>query len=1414
MKFLLICLVFTATIVTVSSVPNRPPAVYIQPPFDVYYKTGETVEMQCVADGVPTPIYRWTRNKVEFNPSGNNDRVVQLFDSGTMVFNRPEDKDEGIFQCNAINEHGTSTTINVNLREAMLEPFPYGEDTVRTVIRGHSVKLPCIPPTSIPKAEIRWVLKDTKPGGRIEAINFNSRITMDLEGNLYITAVQQADFQNGRSYVCMAINYFMRKNTYAPGIVIKPVGSSGTDETVPPHYLWATPSESFGLLGESIRIKCIYGGNPYPEVHWESNTGAIPSNRRTLSQGGQELLISQLREEDRGQYICFTTSSSGQREQRNINVILKSKPYWAEGGEPKDIETSIGASATFYCNASGDPQPKLNWYINGVRLKDSKHPTVKSARFLKPDDHNITIINLEKSDVMVIQCNASNIYGYVYADFYLNVLKEKPQFIKRPVKELKVAETTNVYLTCQTSGKPDPIVTWYKGTQQITGGRYQIQTNGDLFISNIVLSDAGNFTCVAENAEGSATDWGVLIVRRKTRIEQKPGDLENTANTDAKFTCSGTTDFEEVANLRVYWLKDGKEITTNDQRMTTNVQDNSLTISGTISRDSGLYTCVVTNGLDQETASAILTVKDKPEPPVDVETKDCINKKVTLRWTKGAFNNAPIQYFTIQYNTSIEPDNWAFAATANQSHNSMTLSLQPGVSYSWRLLATNKIGISDPSQHSDICVTDKAAPYKNPENVRGLGDKPNYLVIEWVAMPPIEHGGENFRYVISINRRGNNPYDNSKTISNWRDDRFELLTNDIYVPYNVTIKAVNSDGDSSAPLIVHTIYSGESKPDSSLRVDGFVVDNTAMEDNSAKFYWNWDMDLNNNLQSGLNGKFRGFKIQYWVKDMKKKTFREDEVLEKDLKSRYGTRKRRSVTELMYTVQDLLPYTYMEAQICVMNTHYVSGPSAIVSFVTARGVPGPVENLRALVVGTNFVELTWNKPELLNSPISVITNSYLQGYDVGFQTVSGLDLGKMQEMDPQIVDPRRNTTVLNGLTANKKYRIYMWGRTENGRGEASFVELTTAKTASMSVPAFSIINVNSTFFNVTWTTIANKKYGTVAFVEYRKEGVADWQQSSQEVSKSWIGIANLQSGTSYEMRLSVTNGGNTASSDIEVVKTKGIPAAFSLGANFGWFIGLIISVLLIIALSVLIYLLYKRRPEPQKQRPYTAPPRRRHDGYGDDRSTQDIVHKSSGSLNKGYDNYNYSDREYHDDDDGGFNRDEDYKRGYYDDEKRKGDDDYDRQRDDDYDKGYDGDRYDDYNRRHDDSYDDYRDDDYNRRRDDDDDRRRDDDYDRRRDDDYNDRGRYDDKDRHYDDDYEDDKRRYSDHSDRDRYGDDDRDYEPYSRRPDYDRTPSYDNRPPSYGEEVDIREPNKFDADGYPIETKPSTPKTPGTSSFV
>ncbi|VDI50448.1 Hypothetical predicted protein [Mytilus galloprovincialis] len=124
--------------------------------------------------------------------------------------------------------------------------------------------------------------------------------------------------------------------------------------------------------------------------------------------------------------------------------------------------------------------------------------------------------------------------------------------------------------------------------------------------------------------------------------------------------------------------------------------------------------------------------------------------------------------------------------------------------------------------------------------------------------------------------------------------------------------------------------------------------------------------------------------------MKRVTFREDEILEKDMKPRYGSVKKRSIVEYTYTLKNLLPFTIMEAQMCLMNTYYVSGPSPIVSFVTNKGVPGPVEKLHPLLIA-----------------------------------IKGLELGQMQEMDPQIIDPRITKCVLNGLTSNQKYRVYMW-----------------------------------------------------------------------------------------------------------------------------------------------------------------------------------------------------------------------------------------------------------------------------------------------------------------------------------------------------------------------------------------------------
>ena len=60
---------------------------------------------------------------------------------------------------------------------------------------------------------------------------------------------------------------------------------------------------------------------------------------------------------------------------------------------------------------------------------------------------------------------------------------------------------------------------------------------------------------------------------------------------------------------QIYYEKDDQRVSADEQRMSLNMHDNSLTISGTIVRDTGVYTCVITNGLDEARAYAFLTVK-------------------------------------------------------------------------------------------------------------------------------------------------------------------------------------------------------------------------------------------------------------------------------------------------------------------------------------------------------------------------------------------------------------------------------------------------------------------------------------------------------------------------------------------------------------------------------------------------------------------------------------------------------------------------------------------------------------------------------------------------------------------------------------------------------------------------------------
>ena len=62
---------------------------------------------------------------------------------------------------------------------------------------------------------------------------------------------------------------------------------------------------------------------------------------------------------------------------------------------------------------------------------------------------------------------------------------------------------TSITIQCPTSGVPTPTVTWTKDGQEIpSGGRYTVQDDGSLVISEADEDDNARYTCTAESVAG------------------------------------------------------------------------------------------------------------------------------------------------------------------------------------------------------------------------------------------------------------------------------------------------------------------------------------------------------------------------------------------------------------------------------------------------------------------------------------------------------------------------------------------------------------------------------------------------------------------------------------------------------------------------------------------------------------------------------------------------------------------------------------------------------------------------------------------------------------------------------------------------------------------------------------------------
>ncbi|XP_064491685.1 neurofascin isoform X24 [Pseudopipra pipra] len=786
----------------------QPPTITKQSVKDYIVDPRDNIFIECEAKGNPVPTFSWTRNGKFFNVA-KDPKVSMRRRSGTLVIDfhsggRAEDY-EGEYQCFARNDYGTALSSKIHLQVSKSPLWPKEKVDVIEVDEGAPLSLQCNPPPGLPPPVIFWMSSSMEP------IQQDKRVSQGQNGDLYFSNVILQDALT--DYSCNARFHFTHTIQQKNPFTLKVKTTRGITETTPSFmYPYGTTSSQMVLRGVDLLLECIASGVPAPDIMWYKKGGELPVGKTKLENFNKALRISNVSEEDSGEYFCLASNKMGSIR-HTISVRVKAAPYWLD--EPENLILAPGEDGRLVCRANGNPKPSIQWLVNGEPIEASAH---NPSREVAGD--TIVFRDTQIGSSAVYQCNASNEHGYLLANAFVSVLDVPPRILAPRNQLIRVIQNNRTRLDCPFFGSPIPTLRWFKNGQGNTldGGNYKAHENGSLEMFMARKEDQGIYTCVATNILGKAEAQVRLEVKDPTRIVRGPEDQVVKRGSMPRLHCRVKHD--PTLRLTVTWLKDDAPLYLGSRMKK---EDDGLTIFGVAERDQGDYTCVASTELDKDSAKAYLTVlavpanrvrelpKARPDQPRDLELTDLAERSVRLTWIPGDDNNSPITDYIVQFEEDrFQPGMWHNHSRYPGSVNSAVLSLAPYVNYQFRVIAVNDVGSSVPSVPSERYQTNGARPEINPTGVQGAGTQKNNMEITWTPLNATQAYGPNLRYLVRWRRRDPRGSWYNETV---KGPRHVVWNTPIYVPYEIKVQAENDFGRAPEPD-TYIGYSGEDLPSS------------------------------------------------------------------------------------------------------------------------------------------------------------------------------------------------------------------------------------------------------------------------------------------------------------------------------------------------------------------------------------------------------------------------------------------------------------------------------------------------------------------------------------------------------------------------------------------------------------------------
>nr|XP_018910641.1 PREDICTED: protein sidekick isoform X1 [Bemisia tabaci] len=1097
------------------------------PPQNITVLDGKDAVLTCRVAGAPIPNTTWIYE--DHQPVDSNGRF-QILEQGDLLIAAVREQDSGKYTCLRANEAGkveASSFVSVLVRTQIIQP---PVDT--RVLLGHTATMQCKVSSdpSVPY-QIDWFYN-----GQLVTAGSPPRITVSGDGTLEITGVRASDVGD---YVCALLSpggnetRTARLNVielpFAPlNVKASKIDPRGVNVSWTPGFDGNSP-----ILKFIVQRREVSELGPIPDVFlsWMTELSNVSADSRWI-------MLQQLKAATTYQFRVSAVNSVGEGPPSDPSNVVK-LPQEPPSGPPIGFLGSARSSSEIITQW----QPPLEEHRNGqilgyvirYKLFGYNESPWNLQNVTNEAQRNFLIQDLITWKDYILQIAAYNNKGIgVFSDgLKIKTREGVPEAAPTSIKA-KAVNSTSIEVWWK---PPNPqkinginqgykIQAWINETlnhvMNVPPSLFDPLAQQMAIISGLDKYTLYNITVLCFTDPGDGPSSVPVQVRTEEDVPDEVGSLQFDEVSDRAVTVIWTPPKHINGVLKGYTLsymiKDKPDTLRTENLNSTTLKVNIKNLQATthyrfeISATTRVGSGPIRAAVIQSGIEPVL-----PHPPTKLALTNIEAFSVVVQFTPGFDGNSSIAKWIVEAQTARNTTWFPIFEVSSPDATTLTVvGLSPFTMYRLRIIASNVVGMSEPSEPTKEFQTIQAPPSHPPRNVTVRAMSATELRVRWIPLQQIDWYGNARGYNITYKNTKNNRV-LSISIEDHTTNSHVLDNLEEFTRYEITMYAFNDVGSSSPSSLA-----AETTRESTPSFGPLGVGANATSSTTIVVRWG-EVPMEH-----CNGVLEGYKVYYAVGARSQSPAQFKDIPNN---STYTT----TLTELRkYVIYNIQVLAYTRLGDGVLSTP----PVRVQTFEDAPGVPS---NVSFPDVSLTTARIIWDVPKEPNGEILA--------YRVNYHLHATGNLNFSREFPPS-----DRTFRATELEPEQYYMFSVTAQTRMGWGKTALALVYTTNNRERpqppSAPKVSLSQIQATQITFNWTPGLDG-YAPLRYYSIQKsENSGPWTTVPEKIDPTLTSYTatDLKPFTPYRFRIEAMNDMGSSGWSQESAPARTLPAAPSQGVT--------------------------------------------------------------------------------------------------------------------------------------------------------------------------------------------------------------------------------------------------------------------------